>query len=168
MLFRKTFHVVAFFTFLTLSGSGAFAAEDFFTNEELFFEESELLDSEDLDELRGGFITSNGITIDFTFSANTLVDGELISQSVLSTIDTSLNSSDLNSIIQIGNDNRAFDGRVDMSSLPNILTVLQNSQDNITLQQINLLDLNVQNVQNYIRQSIRPDVEFQSSFSLSQ
>ena len=132
------------------------------------FNEAPTLSDGELDEMRGGFITSNGMLIDFIFSTNTLVDGELINQVVLNSADptSSLNSS-LHKIVQIGDGNSAFSEAVDVASLPNVLTIVQNNLSDLTIQQVNLLDLSVKNFDNYIQQNVAPEMAFQSTFRLS-
>ena len=55
--------------FAYVESPAAFQEED-----DLFFNE-EPIGNEELDEMRGGFVTRNGMVIDFSFSANTLIDG---------------------------------------------------------------------------------------------
>lgn len=163
--------------FITLSiliidaGTFSAASEDFpIISENAFgaiFNEEQSLKDEELDELRGGFLTSNGMTIDFAFSTNTLVDGQLINQVVLNSVDQSITgATSLRNIIQIGEGNSAFSNSVDIGSLPNVLTIVQNNLNDLTIQQVNLLDLQVQNYDNFIQQNIVPELTFQSTFRL--
>ncbi len=122
---------------------------------------------EELENLRGGFVTSNGMVIDFAFSANTLVDGQLINQVVLNTAALAGNAGSLRSILQVGEGNVAFSNASDMNMLPNVLTVVQNNLDNLTLQQLNILDLSVKNMSNFANQAITPEINFQSSMGLA-
>lgn len=157
--------------FVTILLCGSFTsgslAKDNFSGSEDFFSEENTLHDEDLDGMRGGFIASNGMVIDFAFSANTLVDGELINQVTLNNVDTALNSGALQNIVQIGNKNSGFSGTIAPGDLPNVLTVIQNNLDNVTIQQVNLFDLNVQNFNNYVQQSIAPQLDFQSSLGMA-
>lgn len=123
------------------------------------------LGNDELESMRGGFITSNGMVIDFSFSANTLVDGELINQVVLNTAELAA-SENLRRIIQVGEDNQAFNGETGLETLPQVLTVVQNNLDNLTIQQLNLLDLTVQNMSNFVSQSVNPEIDFQSTITL--
>ncbi len=135
-------------------------------NNELFSSE-EIVKKEELDKMRGGFITSNGMIIDFSFSANTLVDGKLINQIALNTANLAASSNALRSIVQIGEGNSAFKGATDISTLPDVLSVIQNNLDNLTIQQINILDLQVQNISNYSNRSIATEINFQNTLRLA-
>jgi len=137
------------------------------SNHVLSFEDVSALENEDLDNLRGGFVTSNGMVLDFSFSANTLVDGELINQVVFNTIENSINRNSLKNIIQVGDGNVAFSSDLNSQSLPDVLTIVQNNIDDLTIQQINLFDVTVQNMNNYIQQAVSPEIDFQSSIAFS-
>lgn len=131
------------------------------------FNEVQSLSDEELDELRGGFVARNGMIIDFAFSTSTLVDGELIHHLVLNSADPgAINTDALHSIIQIGEGNAAFDNATDLTGLTNILNVVQNNIDDLTIQQVNLLNLSVENLDNFIQQSILPEIDFQSTMIL--
>jgi len=134
--------------------------------DEIFFDEEPVGD-EELDDMRGGFVTSNGMIIDFAFSANTLIDGQLINQIVLNTADVAANAGTLQRIIQVGEGNQAFNGTSAINNLPNVLTIVQNNLDNLTIQQLNVLDLTVQNMSNFISQSVRPEIDFQNTMTLA-
>ncbi|NCC21884.1 MAG: hypothetical protein EOM26_05400 [Alphaproteobacteria bacterium] len=123
--------------------------------------------TEELDSMRGGFVTSNGMVIDFAFSANTLVDGELINQVFLDSAALGADAGALRSIIQLGEGNAAFRGATDMSILPSVLSVVQNNLNDLTIQQLNVLDLSVQNMGNFTRRSIVPEMAFQSTMGLA-
>jgi hypothetical protein len=123
--------------------------------------------NEELDKMRGGFVTNNGMVIDFAFSANTLIDGQLINQVVLNTVDIAANSGSLRNVIQTGHGNKAFDSAMDINVLPNVLTVVQNNLDNLTIQQLNLLDLSVKNMGNFTIQSFASEMNFQNSIGMA-
>nr|MBI1228762.1 hypothetical protein [Cytophagales bacterium] len=130
--------------------------------DDFFFNHQPNLKDEELDGMRGGFVTSNGVIIDFAFSANTLVDGQLINQVELSTLSGAA-SETLRNIIQIGEGNSAFEGGISINNLPNVVTVVQNNIDNLTIQQINMLDLTVQNIDNFVREAVMPEINLQST-----
>ena len=125
-----------------------------------------MVEDTDLDTMRGGFVASNGMVLDFAFSANTFVDGELINQVVLNTVDRSVNTSSLKNVIQVGDGNVAFNGGADINSMPEVLTIVQNNLDDLTIQQVNLFDLTVKGMDNYIKQAASPEVDFQSSINI--
>ena len=168
MLKKRYTHLTLLTLPLLIMGAGApaRAADNDFNA--VFSEEQSLSDNE-LDEMRGGFLASNGMVIDFIFSTNTLVDGQLVNQVVLNSADPSLTNADsLRNIIQIGEGNEAFSGgTINANTLPNILTIVQNNLDDVTIQQINLLDLSVTNFDNYIQNSVAPEIDFQNTLRLS-
>lgn len=138
---------------------------------DVLFNDAQSLNDDELDNMRGGFITSNGMLIDFVFSTNTLVDGQLINQVVInsadpSTLNGSLNNS-LQKIIQVGDGNSAFSEGVDINSLPNVLTIVQNNLNDLTIQQLNILDLSVKNFNNFIQHNAASEIAFQSTFRLA-
>jgi hypothetical protein len=149
----------------------ALAAQDFpispNENFDVFFNKEQSLSDADLDGMRGGFLASNGMIIDFIFSTNTLVNGQLVNQIVLNSADPSAtNVNSLRNIIQIGEGNSAFNGTFDANSLPNVLTIIQNNINDLTIQQVNLMDLSVKNMSNFVRQSVTPEMVFQSTFRI--
>lgn len=161
-------------TFILMMDAGAFAvaSQDSPTisdnSFETLFNEEQSLNDEELDDLRGGFITSNGMIIDFALSTNTLVNGQLINQVLLNSVDQSaISTTSLQNIIQIGDGNSAFSDTIDLAALPNVLTIIQNNLNDITLQQVNLLDLSVKNFDNFIHQNIAPEMAFQSTLRLA-
>ena len=168
-------YIQLFFATLSIvimgTGSHALAAQDLpgtLNNDfDILFNEEQSLNDEELDALRGGFLTSNGMVIDFAFSTSTLVDGQLINQVVLNSADTvATRATSLRNIIQIGEGNSAFSSTVNLNALPNILTIVQNNLDDLTIQQINLLDISIENFDNYIQQSVAPEIDFQNTFRL--
>ena len=168
-------HIKLFLTTLTflmtMDAGGASAAQDspaIANNDpDILFNEEQSLSDEQLDEMRGGFFGRDGLIIDFIFSTNTLIDGQLINQIVLNSADPAIeNISSLRNIIQVGEGNSAFSG-IDVDELPNILSVVQNSLDDITIQQVNLLDLSVKNFDNYIQHAIAPEIDFQNTLRMA-
>ena len=132
-----------------------------------FFANEVPIGNEELDDMRGGFIARNGMVINFSFSANTLIDGQLINQVALNTADLAASAGSLRRIIQVGEGNQAFNSATDTGTLPNVLTIVQNNMDNLTIQQLNLLDLAVENMSNFINQSISPEIDFQNAMTLA-
>jgi hypothetical protein len=125
----------------------------------IFAQEAKLSDVE-LDDLRGGFVMSNGTIIDFAFTSTTFLDGKSINEVSLDSLDpSSLNNDALKSIVQIGSNNKV----IESGSLPNAITIIQNSHDDVKIQQFNVLDLAVENFGNFVRQQIVPELNFQSS-----
>lgn len=164
----KIMMILTFCVILSAGGaSDVWAADDFFDDEALLhFDDVSAIDNEDLDDMRGGFVASNGMVLDFAFSANTFVDGELINQVVLNTVDQSINTSSLKNVIQVGEGNIAFNGGADIDSMPEVLTIVQNNLDDLSIQQVNLFDLTVKGMDNYIKQAASPEVDFQSTMNI--
>lgn len=168
--YKKLFLATTFILMLD-AGTFAMASQDSSTvydnNSDILFNDEQSLNDEELDDLRGGFIASNGMIIDFALSTNTLVNGQLINQVLLNSVDQSaISSTSLQNIIQIGEGNSAFSDTIDLGALPNVLTIIQNNLNDITLQQVNLLDLSVKNFDNFIQQNIAPEMVFQSTLRL--
>ena len=132
---------------------------------DLFFNEKPI-GNDELDTMRGGFVTRTGMMIDFSFSANTLVDGQLINQVVLNTADLAANLGSLRSVIQVGEGNVAFNEATNIANLPNVLTVIQNNLNDLTIQQLNVLDLTVQNMSQYTANARMPEIDFQNTLRL--
>ncbi len=170
-------HIKLFFAaiaiLLIMDAGVALAAQDnspAITNSDLYivFNEKQTLSDEELDEMRGGFFGRDGLIIDFIFSTNTLIDGELINQVVLNSADPALtNMPALRNVIQVGEGNSAFNGNIDVDELPNILSIVQNNLDDITIQQVNLLDLSVKNFDNYVQRAIAPEIDFQNTLRMA-
>jgi|GEM_PF-4644561 len=146
------------------AGSPAYATNN---DSDILFNKEQSLNDKELDEMRGGFLTSNGLIIDFAFSTSTLIDGQLINQIILNSSDPSLTSAtSLRNIIQAGEGNSAFSGKIDVNTLPNVLTIIQNNLNDLTIQQVNLLDLSIKNFDNYLQQSVAPEIDFQNTLRL--
>ena len=169
--YKKMF-LATTFTMMMGAGTSAVASQYSSTvldnNFDVLFNEEQILNDDELDDLRGGFIASNGMIIDFALSTNTLVNGQLINQVLLNSVDQSaISTTSLQNIVQIGEGNSAFSDTIDLDSLPNVLTIIQNNLNDITLQQVNLLDLSIKNFDNFIKQNIAPEMVFQSTLRLA-
>lgn len=136
--------------------------EDSFGGGDVIFSREVKLSDAELDGLRGGFVLGNGTIIDFAFTSTTFLDGQSVNEVSLNSIDSSALDNDfLKSIVQFGSNNKVLES----GSLPNAITIVQNSFDNVKIQQFNILDLSVKNFGNFVRQQIVPELNFQSSFN---
>ena len=170
--YYKKFFLATVFILTMSAGAVAMASQDspsvFENGFDVLFNQEQSLNDDELDDMRGGFIASNGMIIDFAFSTNTLVNGQLVNQVLLNSADQSaISTTSLQNIIQIGEGNSAFNDAIDLTSLPNVLTIVQNNLNDLTIQQVNLLDLSIKNFDNFIQQNIAPEMVFQSTFRLA-
>lgn len=98
--------------------------------------------SEELDELRGGFLTDNGLRIGFAFESVVRVNGELQARTVL----------DMPSFaIGAGRSNRPASGATLSAQLPqnlssNLNTLVQNSLDNQVIQHSKILNIEISGI----------------------
>lgn len=114
------------------------------------FGNSKPVDDSQLSEMRGGFVSIGGLTIDFALTTKVLVDGQVESDfSINSDNLDGIISSDLQRIVQIGagNTNAALE---ELRSNPSVLTVIQNSENDRVIQTLNQLDITVSDTQNFI------------------
>jgi hypothetical protein len=108
---------------------------------EATFASTSLVSAAELGQMRGGFVTVGGITFDFSITSATLIDGAV--QTNLS-INSSLAQIPvaLRSVLQTGSGNAASIPAATLGS--NVLTIVQNSQNDKTIQTFNTLNLNAQ------------------------
>ena len=141
------------------SHDNAFESSDSFAN-------SKPVTDGELSHQRGKFIAAGGLTIDFALTSRVLVDG--IAQNDISISSDKINQfipSDLQRIVQIGsgNTNAALN---ELQKNPNIVTVIQNSQDNRIIQTLNQLDITVNNIESYRRENTLNSIDFLQVYSL--
>lgn len=162
----KTTTLIFSFVAALVAAPSVFAAtmdleKQFVARDVVFSQEARLSDTE-LDDLRGGFVLGNGTTIDFSFTSSTFLDGQSVNEVTLNSLNAAgLDSDFLKSIVQFGDNNSVLEA----GSLPNAITIIQNSFDNVKIQQFNVLDLSVENYGNFVRQQIMPELNFQSSIN---
>lgn len=166
-----------FFSFFRISASVAFsavllsAALLMIPLKTLAFNGSQLEDfsasptvpDSELAQLRGGFVSLSGITVDFALNTRAIVDGTPIS-------DVSINSNNLGSITDPGLRQVVQVGQGDASAAlnalaqnPSILTFTQVNGNNRVIQQLTTLDLQINGSQSALRtQSLAPQLDFQA------
>lgn len=138
---------------------------DAFAKDESFRQFAALGDNT-LDTIRGGLMLSNGMSIDFALTTRTLVDGVIMRETtVQSTNPQVINPADLHTIIQLGENNAAFANQA-IPNIPGLLTVIQNTLDNKTIQNFNILDVNATNVSHFKMQSLPPQLNYQTVMGL--
>jgi hypothetical protein len=118
-----------------------------------------------LAQLRGGFIAPGGLTIDFSLTSQTLVDGVIqrdltLNSKQLQNIDVQ----QLKQVIQIGANNN-FESLDALRDNPGLVTVIQNTRDAAVIQNFNTLDLQVNNFREF-RNNIQLDTMLNSAPSL--
>jgi hypothetical protein len=113
------------------------------------FETLEAVNNDVLDEMRGGFVTGNGVRLDVGVEKASYVDGVLQVQNAFRVEDVALLE-------------KGFGGNVSISDLQNVSsafnTVIQNNLDQKTIQNLTVIDVNVRdigNLQNGFVESIR-------------
>lgn len=104
------------------------------------------LSNRELANIRGGYLMAGGMLIDFSIDTKTFIDSvEVRNLQIVSTANQqALDPSNLQKVIQIGQNNAAIPKEL-LDNLPSIATIIQNSDDNKVIQNLNTLNLNVQN-----------------------
>ncbi len=114
--------------------------------------------NEDLSEMRGAFVSSNGMVIDFGLVTQTVINGNPVSQlEITSGQLNQINPSDLQKLIQVTE--QSVDVRqLGIDDLPGVLTVIQNSANDQLIQNFNILNLEVENLGNFRSQALVPQI----------
>lgn len=125
------------------------------------------LDDTTLDTMRGGFITSNGMHIDFQLVTRSMVDNAILQETMIDS--RALNNIDLNSlrtIVQVGDQNLSSLSAADVLQNPQVLSVIQNTLNDKVIQNLSVLDVNVTNVRNFNIQALVPIIDNQAVSAL--
>lgn len=114
------------------------------------------LSDAELSDLRGGFITADGLDISIGFEKTMYLNGVLLSTQTFNIGAVSLGQNSAvepgftyNSIIQAGSGNEISAGILEAMAAHGGVTIIQNSMDNQVIQQINQLDVIAANFRNY-------------------
>lgn len=146
LFFPSSRHMLSLLALGLIAGlvTPAAAAQSAPFSPEESFDSSVPLDDGELAVLRGGFIDVSGVKLDFELVNRTIIDGIPQSEFSISTESIGQLTELSQTIIQVGESNEFADltGLVD---IPNLLTIVQNSQDNTLIQNLNELDLTIQN-----------------------
>lgn len=110
------------------------------------------LSDQELDMLRGGFVTAGGLHIDFSLRSMVLVNGEAVMQSVIGP-----SAAGLPQLQQLSQSAIAGAGTLVLSS--GLHTLIQNDLDNQTIQSFKVLDVQVANLANLRGMEIRNRVD---------
>jgi hypothetical protein len=142
-------NITAFVFLVAVFATGAGHAELTDARESANFETLEAVDNDVLDNMRGGFVTGNGVRLDVGVEKASYVDGVLQVQNAFRLDDIALLE-------------KGFGGNVSISDLQNVSsafnTVIQNNLDQKTIQNLTVIDVNVRNIgniQNGFVESIR-------------
>lgn len=105
------------------------------------------LSNKELSQIRGGYLMAGGLLIDFSINTKTIIDDVTVRDlQIASTLQNqpALDNSNLQKVIQVGQNNSAIPQEL-LDRLPTIATIIQNSEDNKVIQNLNTLNINVQN-----------------------
>lgn len=136
---------------LVMGAPSAFGAEDAADP----FTHSQAVSDPELEELRGGFLTSDGLEIRFGLEQIVLVDGTLATRSSLNLSSLSQSNSatapqlfDQNKLVQIvqNGDHNHISADVAQNFSAGLMTVIQNSLDAQTIQNLTVLNVGVSNM----------------------
>lgn len=135
--------------------------------DDMLFMNEEPLEDEELAALRGGFMPTGGLKIDFVYTTRTLLNGDVLGEiGIDSSKLSALNQNDLKQFIQIGQNN-TFESFKELTNTPGLVSVIQNSQDGVLIQKFDILDVTVENFSDY-RASLSPAnaIDFEMSGSV--
>lgn len=136
---------------LVAGAPSAFGAEDAADP----FTHSQAVPDPELEELRGGFLTSDGLEIRFGLEQIVLVDGTLATRTSLNLSSLSQGNSavapqlfDQNKLVQIiqNGDHNHVSADVAQNFSAGLMTVIQNSLDTQTIQNLTVLNVGVSNM----------------------
>lgn len=131
---------------------------------EELFASAEIIDDGDLGDIRGAFMTSNGMKIDIGLITETLVNGAMVNKYEFNSNDALATSNGMQQMIKISSDGQVDVQNLEVQGISSFLTVIQNSANNQSIQNFNILNLDVSNIQNFRNQSLVPTLNFHSSF----
>jgi hypothetical protein len=129
----------------------------------MVFDNSEPMNDEELSNIRGGFVTSTGLQIDFGITNQIIVDSKVISEVAFQERNlSSLQNSDLQKRVEITNDGTNVSS-LNLQNVPAFLSVIQNNVDNKLIQNFTLMDLNVSNIQAYKMVAMTPLLNYNNT-----
>lgn len=107
------------------------------------------LSNNELSEVRGAYLNAGGLLIEFGMSSTTLIDGIVQRDIQFGTSSgETIDSSQIKQVIQVGDNNAQIPQEV-IDGLPDMVTIIQNSEDNRVIQNITNLDVQVSNARVY-------------------
>ncbi len=127
---------------------------------EAFFGAENKVSDEELSGMRGAYIDANGLEVNFTLTTQTIIDGRVVHEVRLTPqVTPTFNVNDLSKLVRVGEGNIAYPQEL-LNDANRIMTVIQNTNDNTVIQNLNLLDLEVDNVQDFYNQQMTGMVNF--------
>lgn len=120
------------------------------------FDTASNVSAEELGEVRGGFVASNGMQIDIGFETRTLIDGSVAEQTIVPNIEH-LKASDLQNLVQVNN--AASSARkLNLNDVPNIMTIIQNSRNDVKIDSFAIMNIDVSNSARFTMQTQAPQM----------
>lgn len=130
---------------------------------EELFASSETVANEELGDIRGAYIASNGVTVDIGFLTQTLVNGNLVNHMEFDS-GSQQSFSGMQQMIKIAQDGSIEVEHMDASNASSFVTLIQNAANDQVVQHFNILNLDISNVQSFRQQGLVPTLNFHSSF----
>jgi hypothetical protein len=118
---------------------------------ELGFNSETVVDDSELAEVRGKYISAGGLIIDFAIQTRTIIDGNLVNDVTLTTSEAlDYANSEISKIVQVGQNGQGVARLAETQGT--VVQVIQNNLNDVTVQNLNTLDLDVHNTSEYARQ----------------
>lgn len=119
------------------------------------------ISNDNLENIRGGFMTSNGMLIDIGLFSQTILNGVIIDEHSIDKKDlASINTQELQRIIKV-NETGGSVSTLQLSDTPQLLTVIQNSQNNAMINNATILNIDVSNTNRFLFQVQMPLINHQ-------
>jgi hypothetical protein len=130
--------------------------------EDLPFErDAQLVSNHELDTIRGGFLMSNGMVVDIGLFTQTIIDGVVVDEMMFKESDlAAVNSYALQKIIEVNGSGSSV-SKLTLSDVPQLLTVIQNSRDNVVINNATVLNIDVTNASRFLFQTQIPLINHQ-------
>lgn len=133
--------------------------------------EDVVLSEDDLSQLRGGFVTSDGLEINIGIEKIALMNGELQSWLAMDLSQVSQSSANVNSLNDVANVIQSGSGNgISQDLMPlidsGVLSVIQNTLDGQEIKTLTELNINVSNVNNFNLPNLGRLLDFQVTQSL--
>ncbi|MFO1241739.1 MAG: hypothetical protein U1E36_00830 [Rickettsiales bacterium] len=132
------------------------AHEDANNDAEGDFDTASNVPANELGEMRGGFIASNGMQINIGLETRTLVDGALAEQTIVKNLEN-LKTADMQRLVQINNA-ASSSRKLNLSDVPNIMTIIQNSRNDVKVDSFAIMNIDVSNSARFQLQTMAPEM----------
>lgn len=130
------------------------AAEETATDQD--FADAGNVSSEDLGEIRGGFMTSNGMMIDIGLETRSIVDGVTVEHSNIKNLEN-IKTDDLQRLVQVNNATQSAK-KLNLTDVPNLLTIIQNSRNDVKIDSFAIMNIDVSNSARFTLQTQAPEL----------